>query len=82
MGLIAQDVAKICKNLNQNLSLVTASYKSSDPDDDSKPYFGEQVDDNLLTWGLSYEQLIAPIIAVLQKQQKRIKELEDIVYEN
>ena len=82
MGFIAQDVAKVCKNLNQNLSVVAASYKSNDPDEEVEPYFGEQVDDNLLSWGLSYDQFIAPIIAVLQKQQKRIKELEDIIYEN
>jgi hypothetical protein len=37
MGFVAQDVAKICKNLNQNLSLVSASYI----EEDDKPYYGE-----------------------------------------
>lgn len=75
MGFIAQDVAKVCKDINENLALVTASYI----DDETKDYFGEEADDSKLVWGISYEQLIAPMVAVIQKQNKRINDLEAIV---
>jgi hypothetical protein len=73
MGFIAQDVAKVCKNIGENLSVVSASYNSST---NKKEYFGEDVDDSLLTWGLKYDELIAPMVAVMQKQQKEIDELK------
>ena len=73
MGFVAQDIAKICRAMNQNLSLTTATYK----DDDKKEYFGEDVDDNLLRWGMSYEQLIAPIVSVIQSQNKKIEQLRE-----
>lgn len=73
MGFIAQDVAEVCKSINENLSLTTATYK----DDDRKGYYGEDVDDNLLRWSISYEQLIAPIVAVVQSQNKEIRQLKE-----
>lgn len=77
MGFIAQEVAQTCKDLNQNLSVVTASY-SNFPDMD---YLGEEANDADLVWGVSEEQLIAPIVAVVQKQNKRIEQLENIIAE-
>jgi hypothetical protein len=53
MGFIAQDVAIVCNNIGENLSLVTASYKDKPEGEDG--YFGESVDDELLNWSLSYE---------------------------
>lgn len=78
MGFIAQDVAEVCKNLNQNLSLVTASYNDGG-DVPTRDYFGEDADDNDLIWGISYEQLIAPMVAVIQNQERRIAQLESII---
>lgn len=75
MGFVAQDVAEACKNINQNLFLVTASYKR-DGDMVDNDYFGEDVDDELLTWGMSVEQLIAPLVALIQEQERRITQLE------
>lgn len=75
MGFIAQDVADICKALGKNLSVVTASYI----EDENRDYFGEEVDDSELTWGISYEQLIAPMVAVIQNQERRIAQLESII---
>ena len=75
MGFVAQDVAEICNDLEKNLSLVYATYK----EDDEKDYFGEKVDDDLLNWSLSYGELIAPMVAVIQKQQKEIDELKELV---
>ena len=77
MGFIAQDVAKICNNLDQNLDLVNAAYK--DDEEGDKLYLGEEVDDNLLNWGLAYEQLIAPMVKVMQNQQKEINELKALI---
>lgn len=71
MGFIAQEVAKACEDLGQNLNLYTASYK-----DDHAEYHGEEADDKLLTWGMSYEELIAPMVKVIQKQHADIKSLE------
>lgn len=82
MGFIAQDVARICKELNQNLSLVTASYAidyelgENDPNC-TKDYFGEDVDDNKLNWGMAYDELIAPLVAVVQQQQHEIESLRE-----
>ncbi len=37
---------------------------------------GEDVNDEELTWGLSYTELIAPTIKVVQDQQRKIDKLE------
>lgn len=73
MGFIAQDVAKVCKNIGENLSLVSASYKS----DEQKIYLGEDVDDSLLNWGMSYNQLIAPMVSIIQSHENTIIELKN-----
>ena len=72
MGFIAQDVATICKRLNKNLALIDAHYK----DCENKPYYGEEVDDVLLHWGLNYKELVAPIVAVIQEQEQEIQQLK------
>ena len=78
MGFIAQDVSKSCKKINENLALVTASYKAKEGEDEPEQgYYGEDVDDSLLNWGMAKEELIAPMVKVIQMQEKRIKELED-----
>lgn len=74
MGFIAQDIAKICKDLNKNLALVSASYVGDS--DQALDYLGEEVDDSKLTWSLRYTELIAPIVQVIQDQQKEIDELK------
>ena len=78
MGFVAQDTAKQCKQLGLNLSLYTASYKTTteSADESLTSYYGEDVDDELLIWGMSYEELIAPIIQVIQDQQKEINQLK------
>lgn len=72
MGFIAQDTSEICNNLNENLALVTASYKG----DESKEYFGENIDDELLTWGMNKDELIAPIVKVAQELNAEIQQLK------
>jgi len=77
MGFIAQDVASWCNSRDLNLALYSASYK----DDELVPYYGEDVDDNELTWGMCYEQLIAPMVKVIQEQQSEIDQLKEAVNE-
>ena len=46
-----------------------------------KPYDGSSIDDEKLSWGLNYNELIAPMVLMIQKQDKRIKELEERINE-
>ena len=71
MGFVAQDVAQICDDMGLNLGLYTASYKN----DEEKSYYGENIDDETLSWGMSYKELIAPMIQVIQNQHKEIETL-------
>lgn len=75
MGLIAQDAFKLCKDIGKDLSFYEAHYK------DGSDYHGEEVDDENLDWGMMYDELIAPLIKVVQQQQKEIDELKSIVAE-
>lgn len=70
MGFIAQDVAKVGKDIGKDLSLYSAEYT------DGKKYYGEDVDDKKLSWGLTYTEFIPPLVKVVQEQQRRITELE------
>ena len=80
MGFIAQEIAEECKAMNKNLALCTASFKGDPAFSDSGPdiardYFGEDVDDSELTWGLAYTELIAPLVKVVQMQHDNIQQL-------
>lgn len=71
MGFIAQEVAALGKTLGKDLSVYDARYEK-----DFKEYHGEKADDSKLTWHVNYSELIAPIVKVIQEQNRRIKELE------
>lgn len=77
MGFIAQDIAKWAKNKDLNLGLYTASYKDEEENPAHREYHGETVDDKLLNWGLAYSELIAPLVQVVQDQQKAIVDLSN-----
>lgn len=72
MGFIAQDAAKVGKALGKNLSFYEANYI----DESKGDYHGEEVDDKELSWGMMYEELIAPLVKVVQQQQKEIDQLK------
>ena len=40
------------------------------------PYYGEEIDDSKLSWGINYNELIAPIVKLLQEQQMEIDSLK------
>ena len=73
MGFVAQDVARICKDMNRNLAVVTASYKG----EVDGAYYGEETDDTKLTWGITYDEIIAPLVKVVQDQQREIEILKE-----
>ena len=78
-GFIAQDVATIAKDLGVNLSLVKASHVIENKDgtfEDGYYNGSEDIPDEKLAWSLDYNEFIAPLVAVVQEQQKRIEELE------
>lgn len=96
MGFGAQDVAKVIDDLGiGDMSIVQASVieeKEVEIENESgeketvterveKPYNGEAIDDEKLSWGLNYNELIAPIVLLLQEQNKKIKELNERIKE-
>lgn len=72
MGFIAQDAAKIGKALGKDLSFCEAHYI----DESKGDYHGEEVSDEELSWGMMYDELIAPLVKVVQIQQKEIDQLK------
>jgi hypothetical protein len=73
MGFIAQDSAEVAKAIGKDLSFYEAHYQ------DGSDYHGEDADDKDLSWGMMYSELIAPLVKVVQQQQKEIDELKSIV---
>ena len=76
MGFIAQDVKEICDNIGIDNS---ALYDVSQIDEKGKHHknIKKEVSDEELSWGLSYTQLIAPMVATIQNLTKRVEELEN-----
>ena len=74
MGFIAQEVAEIAKSTLGDLSLYEAVVVN---DDGTTSYYDETAPDEKLSWGLKYEEFIAPLTAVIQLQQKQIDNLTD-----
>lgn len=79
MGFGAQPVYKLINNLKLgDLSLVEA-WKIREDYDIEEPYYGEKMDDKYLRWGMKYEELLAPLVALVQEQQIKIEKLEKII---
>jgi phage minor structural protein len=79
MGFGAQPVYKLINNLELgDLSLVEA-WKIREDSDIEEPYYGEKIDDKYLRWGMKYEELLAPLVALVQEQQIKIEKLEKII---
>lgn len=92
MGFGAQHVAKLINQIDLgNMSIVNATItkevEKTIVNDDGieekilermeEPYNGtEEIDDSELSWGLNYNEFIAPIVLMLQKQQQEIIQLK------
>ena len=73
-GFIAQDVAKAAAGHTMgDLSM----YKAAVIDGEKEAYYDPNVPDEQLSWGLDYSQIIAPLVQVVQEQQKRLDALEN-----
>ena len=80
LGFGAQTVNQLIKDLNiGDLALAQASIVNEDGTE--SPYHGEDIDDSKLSWGLNYEELIAPMVATIQSQQKEMDDLKKQVQE-
>lgn len=69
-GFVAQDVSQAAKDTVGDLALYRAETK------DGKKY-NSSIDDSELEWVLDYEELIAPLTALVQQQQKQIDKLTE-----
>lgn len=77
LGFYAQDIAENAKNTIGDLSMYQARQVEVDEKgrDIEKPY-SVDIAEKDLKWTLSYDELIAPTVAMVQKQQKEIEELK------
>ena len=48
-------------------------------DGTESPYTGGDIDDVYLSWGLNYTEIVAPLVKVVQEQQKEIEELKTMI---
>lgn len=71
LGFIAQDVASLNEAFDIDFNIASAEYA-----DVGGEYKGEPIEDEKLNWFMDYNELIAPIVKVVQEQQKRIEALE------
>lgn len=77
MGLYAQDVSETAHKTIGDIAAYQATVVEQGEDGQIVDgYFDESIDDEQLSWSLNYSEFIAPMIAVIQKQNKRIEALE------
>ena len=75
MGFVAQEVAQAAQESQMgDLSLYQASVVH---EDGTETYYDAETPDENLSWGLTYSELIAPLVALVQEQEKRIAALEE-----
>ena len=86
-GFIAQDVATLSNSLDMgDLSLYQASWSEIVEGENGKEkviehYYDPEIPDEKLSWGLTYEEFIAPIVATIQEQQKEIEGLTERIHQ-
>lgn len=71
-GFIAQEVREAAENTVGDI----AAYQASVIDGDEEKYFDPTVPDEKLLWQLNYSELIAPIVKLVQSQQREIEQLK------
>ncbi len=78
MGFGAQEVAQAANEYDMgDLALYQAAVIE---ENGTETYFRNEVSDENLSWGLNYPEFIAPLVAVVQEQEKRISALENTLY--
>ena len=75
MGFGAQEVAQAAIENNMgDLALYQAARME---EDGQETYYSPEAPDEDLRWGLNYHEFLAPLIALVQEQEKRIQQLEE-----
>lgn len=86
MGFIAQDAYEVMKEAGiSNSAFYKADIVPDNPEDPENVVIRdnltdeeiEATDDKEITWSLDYLQLIAPLVTIIQDQERRIIELEN-----
>lgn len=77
-GFIAQEVNEVATNvMKKDLSMCRASYVTYDENGNAVDnYFRADLSDEVLSWYIDYNELISPLVALVQSQQRQIEELE------
>lgn len=79
IGLGAQTLAKHIKDLNLgDLSMVQACIIDGD---EERPYHGEKIDDEKLSWSINYTELIPYLVLMTQSHEKELKAKDKIIDE-
>ena len=80
MGFGAQDIRDLTRLLyKEELSLYQAKLINNTKEGterESSDYHGEEIDDKNLSWSLTYEELIAPMVLEIQRLMDRVNKLE------
>lgn len=75
LGFGAQEVAQAAEDTNMG---DLAMYQASEVDEKGhEQYYTPEAKEENLVWGLNYNELIAPLVAVVQQQEQRIQALEN-----
>ena len=77
LGFYAQDVAKDANSTIGDTSLFTAAHYEKDDNGESIDVgYTPDTPDEELSWGLKYQEFIAPMVSMIQMQQKQIDKLQ------
>lgn len=79
MGFYAQDVHDAIRTVYPECSFGVTTAFVKGTDDEIADVDKHQYDDNMLNWSLSYSELIAPTVAIVQKQHLEIMKLQQEV---
>ena len=84
MGFVAQDVYAHMQEIGEsNSSLYQADMKYKEVNDMPETCLSDEkikvTNDKKLDWTVDYQQLIAPLVKVIQDQERRIAQLEELI---
>lgn len=75
MGFGAQEVAQAA--IENNMGDLALYQAARVEEDGQETYYSPETPDEDLRWGLNYHEFLAPLIALVQEQEKRIQQLEE-----
>lgn len=75
-GFYAQDVYEVLPKDGQNYSVVSAERKGDNEGAELTRKDTDTISDSNLSWTLSYNEIIAPLVAVVQSQKREIDALQ------